>query len=237
MLGRSLGLVIIAAMVAGTARAQTNIDPAHKFAWAENIGWTNWHDAGDPDGAQGVRVEATFLSGFIWAENVGWINLGDGTPADGVAYANVNGTDFGVNRDPGTNELYGLGWGENVGWLNFDGGAQATPPNPARLDPADCTLAGYVWGENIGWINLDDAQHYVAADPAVCGGVLPGDMNCDGVVNFGDINPFVLYLSNFGAWQSAFPGCPAENGDINGDGTYPSFGDINPFVALLAGGG
>ncbi len=65
-----------------------------------------------------------------------------------------------------------------------------------------------------------------------------GDMNCDGFVNFGDINPFVLYLSNFAAWQAAFPGCPATNGDINGDGVYGqgSFGDINPFVALLSGG-
>ena len=65
-------------------------------------------------------------------------------------------------------------------------------------------------------------------------GVTPGDMNCDGTVNFGDINPFVLYLSNLSAWQAANPGCPPANGDINQDGTYPSFGDINPFVALLS---
>jgi hypothetical protein len=64
-----------------------------------------------------------------------------------------------------------------------------------------------------------------------------GDLNCDGSVNFGDINPFVLYLSNFTAWQAAYTNCDARNGDINGDGTYPSFGDINPFVALLTGGG
>ena len=66
---------------------------------------------------------------------------------------------------------------------------------------------------------------------------LIGDLNCDRVVNFGDINPFVLYLSSFSAWQAAYPGCPAVNGDINQDGTFPSFGDINPFVTLLSGGG
>ena len=71
---------------------------------------------------------------------------------------------------------------------------------------------------------------------AASGCALHGDVNCDGSVNFGDINPFVLYLSNFSTWQTTYPGCPAENGDINGDGTYPSFGDINPFVALLSGG-
>jgi Ca2+-binding RTX toxin-like protein len=63
-----------------------------------------------------------------------------------------------------------------------------------------------------------------------------GDMNCDGQVNFGDINTFVLYLSNFASWQAAFPNCDPLNGDINGDGLYPSFGDINSFVALLSGG-
>jgi hypothetical protein len=65
----------------------------------------------------------------------------------------------------------------------------------------------------------------------------PGDLNCDGSVNFADINPFVLYLSNFSTWQTTYASCLSENGDINGDGTYPSFGDINPFVALLSGGG
>jgi len=65
-----------------------------------------------------------------------------------------------------------------------------------------------------------------------------GDLNCDGVTDFADINPFVLYLSNNAAWLAEFPGCLPQNGDINGDGTYGqwSFGDINPFVALLTGG-
>jgi aminopeptidase N len=67
---------------------------------------------------------------------------------------------------------------------------------------------------------------------------VPGDMNCDGSIDFGDINPFVLYMTDDVAWQAANPGCPLQNGDINSDGTYgqDSFGDINPFVALLTGG-
>ncbi|MBP7746705.1 MAG: hypothetical protein KA383_11295 [Phycisphaerae bacterium] len=67
--------------------------------------------------------------------------------------------------------------------------------------------------------------------------VLVGDLNCDGNVGFGDINPFVLYLSNHSTWLLTYPDCPPENGDINGDGNYPSFGDINPFVTLLSSGG
>jgi predicted outer membrane repeat protein len=71
--------------------------------------------------------------------------------------------------------------------------------------------------------------------PDECEGLCIGDLNCDGIVDFADINPFVLYLSHFGAWQATYSGCSPLNGDINGDGTYgqASFGDINPFVTLL----
>ncbi|HPM22480.1 MAG TPA: hypothetical protein PLP66_01145 [Phycisphaerae bacterium] len=59
-------------------------------------------------------------------------------------------------------------------------------------------------------------------------------MNSDAVVDFLDINAFVLYLSNFPVWQTTYAGCDAAHGDIDGDGVYPSFGDINPFVTLLS---
>lgn len=65
---------------------------------------------------------------------------------------------------------------------------------------------------------------------------LVGDMNCDGEVGFGDINAFVMYISNFALWEATYHDCPPENGDINGDGAYPSFGDINAFVAMISGG-
>ncbi|MBP7747528.1 MAG: hypothetical protein KA383_15540 [Phycisphaerae bacterium] len=61
----------------------------------------------------------------------------------------------------------------------------------------------------------------------------PGDLNCDDQVNFVDINAFVLYLSNHPAWLTMYPACDPRNGDLDGNGVYPSFGDINPFVTLL----
>jgi hypothetical protein len=61
-----------------------------------------------------------------------------------------------------------------------------------------------------------------------------GDMNCDAVVNFRDINPFVLAVTDMMAYMEAFPGCDWLNGDINDDG-WTDFGDINPFVTLLLG--
>jgi hypothetical protein len=61
----------------------------------------------------------------------------------------------------------------------------------------------------------------------------PGDLNCDGLVTFDDINPFVLALSSPAGYQAAFPNCNILNGDCNGDGVV-DFNDINAFVTLLS---
>jgi len=59
-----------------------------------------------------------------------------------------------------------------------------------------------------------------------------GDLNCDARIDFADINPFVLALTNPTGYQAAYPGCDIINGDINRDGKV-NFADINPFVRLL----
>ncbi len=63
----------------------------------------------------------------------------------------------------------------------------------------------------------------------------PGDLNCDGVVNFSDIDPFVLALSSPEGYQAAYPNCRYLNADCNNDGQV-DFSDIQAFVALLSGG-
>ncbi len=67
-------------------------------------------------------------------------------------------------------------------------------------------------------------------------GYCKGDVNGDGWVNFGDINPFVQYLSNPQGWFNAYPNANPANADINEDG-FVNFADINPFVTLLSSGG
>lgn len=58
-----------------------------------------------------------------------------------------------------------------------------------------------------------------------------GDANCDGVLDFDDINPFVLLL--IGGYEEHFPDCDgATFCDMNDDGET-DFGDINGFVAAL----
>ena len=62
-----------------------------------------------------------------------------------------------------------------------------------------------------------------------------GDMNCDGEIDFDDIDAFVTALSGEGAYQAAYFSCRWLNGDINLDGQV-GFDDIDGFVAILSGG-
>ncbi len=63
---------------------------------------------------------------------------------------------------------------------------------------------------------------------------LVGDLNCDGSVDFFDIDPFVTALLYGSGYPAAFPDCDRGLADVNGDGAI-SFFDIDPFVALLTG--
>ncbi len=63
-----------------------------------------------------------------------------------------------------------------------------------------------------------------------------GDLNCDGLVNAFDIDPFVLALANPAEYAAMYPDCDYMLADINGDGLVNAF-DIDPFVQLLTGGG
>ncbi|MCH8805338.1 MAG: hypothetical protein IH986_04550 [Planctomycetes bacterium] len=63
----------------------------------------------------------------------------------------------------------------------------------------------------------------------------PGDMNCDGAFNGGDIDPFFLALGDPAAYTAQFPKCDILLGDMNGDGSVNG-GDIDPFFACLGGG-
>lgn len=59
-----------------------------------------------------------------------------------------------------------------------------------------------------------------------------GDMNCDRVLDFDDINPFVLAISGQDAYANQFPDCDWLFADCNADGTV-DFDDITAFVAIL----
>lgn len=65
--------------------------------------------------------------------------------------------------------------------------------------------------------------------------LLVGDLNCDCLVDFRDINLFVEALGCPGGTGWRHPECPWQSGDCNGDGNV-TFKDIDPFVARMGTG-
>ena len=63
-----------------------------------------------------------------------------------------------------------------------------------------------------------------------------GDLNCDGDVDFFDIDPFVLAVTDPAAYTELYPDCDLMLADINDDGLV-NFFDIDGFVVLVVGGG
>jgi hypothetical protein len=120
----------------------------------------------------------------------------------------------------------------DLSWFTIDdggdmwtvGGGFELSGTIGQLDANATVLTG-------GGFELTGGFWVVSPAPAAC----VGDVNCDGQIDFADINPFVLYLSNFATWQGTYVGCNPANGDINCDGSYGegSFSDINPFVSLM----
>jgi hypothetical protein len=95
-----------------------------------------------------------------------------------------------------------------------------TPPVPPAFWPVS---AATVVGPPTAAITFT-----VAIGPTPC----PGDMNCDGSINYGDINPFVLALNSQSAYEAAYPTCRWLNADCDNNGSV-NYGDINPFVQKI----
>ncbi|MBL8877500.1 MAG: immunoglobulin domain-containing protein [Phycisphaerales bacterium] len=102
-----------------------------------------------------------------------------------------------------------------------------TAVSSADMGAYDCMITNDCGGEPSG----------AAALTVTTCGELRGDMNCDGVVNNFDIDPFVLALTDFDAYELLFPDCDGgSHGDTNDDGVLNNF-DIDPFVNCIMNGG
>jgi hypothetical protein len=111
-------------------------------------------------------------------------------------------------------------------------------PNP--FDP-EWPLAGlHAWGANVaaGGETIYDYQDAFMLEHRLVWFHKPpfifGDLNCDGFVDFTDIDPFVLALINPAEYTRQLPNCDMDTADVNDDGAI-DFYDIDPFIGALAG--
>ena len=90
-----------------------------------------------------------------------------------------------------------------------------------------------------GWDDFIDILTGTSTDfngngiPDECEGL--GDLNCDGAVDFFDIDPFVLAVTDSAGYAAVYPDCDIMSADCNGDGLVDFF-DIDGFVAIITGG-
>jgi hypothetical protein len=115
--------------------------------------------------------------------------------------------------------------------------------NGSVWQPTGAGMNQYPYGLAVYDDELIAGGHFTAAGDQVSQAwarcVCPyddGDLNCDGLVNTFDIDPFVLALTNPEMYAAAHPDCDYLLADVNGDGAVNVF-DIDPFVLVLTGGG
>jgi hypothetical protein len=165
---------------------------------------------------------------------------------DTVVFGNGNDRYIITDTDDGSNllDIYGTFGSTGGSWSYEDGYSYRLP---SANHGNDGTFAADEWfygGKN----SLEGAnpeqllitlttpgQHvwaYNCSSPATCA----GDSNCDGAINWRDIDFFVAAMNdNVGAWEAMFgngPSCPFENNDANTDSTV-NWRDIDPFVSLM----
>lgn len=151
---------------AGLARADSTVNPVHRYAYGANAGWIDARS----DSTNGAVLGQTYCTGHLWSGNVGWIGLGNG-PTNGWHYSNASASDWGVNHD-GAGRLTGYAYGANIGWLTFE-----QVYGQPGIDLLTGNLSGYAWGANVGWISLANSQAFVRTDTLGAG----PDTDSDGI--------------------------------------------------------
>jgi hypothetical protein len=199
-------------------------DPANGVTGTNVVGYNLAGDYANSIGEMQMTTAAINCTGLSGVKLSFYRWLGVEEPAYDHAYVRVSN-----NGSTYTNIWQNTATITDGAWVRqeFDISAYANNKPAVTLRWTMGTTDG-AWN-SCGW-NIDDVQVW-AADPSPCP-LQPGDLNCDGVVGFRDINPFVLALSNPDGYAAAFPGCDILHGDCNGDGSI-NFQDINPFVTLL----
>jgi hypothetical protein len=118
--------------------------------------------------------------------------------------------------------------------------ADRFPADPATESAvlASLGLPNNAWPE-VWVLTTGDLYFYTNSNPPgspvrVSPAFHPGDLNCDGVINAFDIEPFVLALINHPGYAAAYPNCGYFYADVNDDAAVNVL-DVDSFVTLLMG--
>lgn len=169
--------------------------------------------------ADGMVSIGDLPGGYLYAE--GWDASADGSVVVGLGSTDAGERAFIWDAAHGMRELATV--------LANDYGL-----DPAYLDNWTLGEARGVSADGRTIVGIDrnalgKTEVWIVRLPAA---LTPGDVNCDGLVNPFEIDPFILALTNPPGYAAAFPACSILSADCNGDGRVNAF-DIDPFIALL----
>ena len=110
-----------------------------------------------------------------------------------------------------------------------------TGPHEATMDHRGLVRAANGWVTVGGMLGPRTMTDRVFLLRLVGGGLVLGDLNCDGALNGADIDPFFLALGDPAGYGTAFPECTSALADMNCDGRVDG-ADIDAFFECLGGG-
>ncbi len=217
------------------------IDPTVDFDWEGGGPWDSW-------------IPQTFSirwTGYLLTPDVGGEYLFHTLSNDGVRLWVNNQLlidDWQTVSDPientGTIQLVGnRAYRIVLEYYEWQGLAQVTlswqpPGQELVVIPTENLIPGRDCNDN-GILDACDLEAGTSLDvndnsiPDECEAPLqPGDLDCDGDVDFDDIDPFVTALAGEVGYLSAYPECNWYNADCDGDNDV-DFDDIDAFVDLL----
>ncbi|QOJ15823.1 MAG: hypothetical protein HRU75_14760 [Planctomycetia bacterium] len=194
-----------------------------------------------------VASKATPLGNGLWRYDYAIENLNSDRAIGGLyvpitPLTQVTGQDF-HSPDYHSGEIY-----SNADWAKLGNASEVAWETPEPYDD-NVNTSALRWGTMYNfWFTANRPPRLVSSRQTLfkpgspdstnamvhAPGWLKGDMNCDGLVNNFDIDPFILALLQPAQYAAAFPGCDPLNGDINGVDGLNNF-DIDPFVVLVVG--
>ena len=211
-----------------------------RYAWYDRDGWQT--TAIDTEGVVGRGASLAAMPGG--SLGIAYYRYADYTSQRCLRYASFNGATWTTIEVPGTSNA------------NSHVSLAAQPSGePAIGNGGSSSDLYYRWSEggswhstlvdqtigDVKWLSLAFSPSGLPAisyfdrsnrELRYAFATTVGDLNCDGVVNLLDIDPFVLALTDPGAYEAAFPGCHLELADCSGDGQVNLF-DVDSFMELL----
>lgn len=193
----------------------------------------------EPSGRGGCRLSVFYsdVAGgkdAVFLERHSKLTWGDGNmDTDPIFVRNPNDGGDGWGDDPDTPD-FDESSNDDFGDLRLQAGSPCIDAGDRGFDPPPGETD--LDGNKRVWDGDEDGEPIVDMGAYEFDSHAYGDVNCDGGVDFNDIDAFVTALVGQNEHENEYPECDYHLADLNADGSV-DLDDVDPFVACLINGG